>query len=93
MGKSIPGRQGCRSGKPTYRMTPKWRRTTVKLPASLLDADRRWTASEVAAEVGVCHNTVLDILQDILVLTTIKYLFNDLYIFVPILLTIKKIKN
>ena len=27
---------------------------TVQLLASLLDADRRWTARELAAEVGVC---------------------------------------
>ena len=39
---------------------------TVQLLASLLDADRRWTARELAAEVGVCHKTVLHILQDIL---------------------------
>ncbi|KAJ4443292.1 hypothetical protein ANN_04960 [Periplaneta americana] len=29
--------------------------STVQLLASLLDADRRWTARELAAEVGVCH--------------------------------------
>ena len=37
---------------------------TVQLLASLLDADRRWTALELAAEVGVCHKTVLHILHD-----------------------------
>ncbi|KAJ4438021.1 hypothetical protein ANN_13960 [Periplaneta americana] len=39
---------------------------TVQLLASLLGADRRWTARELAAEVRVCHKTVLHILQDIL---------------------------
>ena len=39
---------------------------TVQLLASLLDADRRWTARELPAEVGVCHKTVLHILHDIL---------------------------
>ena len=34
--------------------------------ASLLDTDRRWTARELAAEVGVCHKTELHILHDIL---------------------------
>ena len=29
----------------------------VQLLASLLDADRRWTARELTAEVGVCHKT------------------------------------
>ncbi|PSN55477.1 hypothetical protein C0J52_02590 [Blattella germanica] len=37
---------------------------TVQLLASLLDVDRRWTARELAAEVGVCHKTVLHILHD-----------------------------
>ena len=32
---------------------------TVQLLASLLNADRRWTAREVAAEDGVCHKTVV----------------------------------
>lgn len=45
-----------------YRTT--WR--TVQFLASLLDVDRRWTARELAAEVGVCHKTVLHILHDIL---------------------------
>ena len=35
---------------------------TVQLLASLMDAQRRWTAREVAVEVGVCHKTVLHIL-------------------------------
>ena len=39
---------------------------TVQLLASLLDADRRWTARELAAEVWVYHKTVLHILYDIL---------------------------
>ncbi|PSN56056.1 hypothetical protein C0J52_11816, partial [Blattella germanica] len=39
---------------------------TVQLLASLLDVDRRWTARGLAAEVGVCHKTVLHILHDIL---------------------------
>ena len=38
----------------------------VQLLASLLDADCRWTARELGAEVGVCHKTVLHILHDIL---------------------------
>ena len=28
---------------------------SVQLLASLLDADRRWTECELAAELGVCH--------------------------------------
>ena len=40
--------------------------STVELLTSLLDADRRWTALELAVEVGVCHKTVLHILHDIL---------------------------
>ena len=39
---------------------------TIQLLASLLDPDRLWTARELAAEVGVCHKTVLNILYDIL---------------------------
>jgi len=39
---------------------------TTELLASLLDAERRWTARELAAEVGVCHKTALHILHDIL---------------------------
>ena len=39
---------------------------TVQLHASLLDADRRWTARELVAEVWVFHKTVLHILHDIL---------------------------
>ena len=39
---------------------------TVQLLASLLDADRRCTARELAAEVGVCHKTVLQSLHCIL---------------------------
>ena len=39
---------------------------TVQLLDSLLDADRRWTACELAAEVRVCHKTVLHILHDFL---------------------------
>jgi len=39
---------------------------TIQLLASLLDVERRWTAQELAAEVGVCHKTVLHILHDIL---------------------------
>ena len=37
-----------------------------QLLTSLLDADRRWTACELAAEVGVNNRTVLLILHDIL---------------------------
>ena len=39
---------------------------TVQLLASLLDADHLWPARELAAEVWVCHKTVLHILHDIL---------------------------
>jgi len=39
---------------------------TIELLASLLDVERRGTARELAAEVGVCHKTVLHILHDIL---------------------------
>jgi len=39
---------------------------TIQLLASLLDVERRWTAPELAAEVGLCHKTVLHILHDIL---------------------------
>ena len=65
MGLSVPGRQGCRSGQPPYRMTHV-ENNTVQVLASLLDADRRWNERELAAEVGVCHKTVLHILHDIL---------------------------
>ena len=37
---------------------------TIQLLVSLLDADRRWTARELAAEVGVWHKIVLHILHD-----------------------------
>ena len=37
---------------------------TGQLLASLLDADRRWTTRELAAEVRVCHKTVLHILSN-----------------------------
>ena len=40
---------------------------TIQFLASLLDADPRWTARELGAEVDVCHGTVLHILHDILV--------------------------
>ena len=39
---------------------------TDQLLPSLMDADRRWTACELMAEVGVRHKTVLYILHDIL---------------------------
>ena len=39
---------------------------TAQLIASLLDADRRWTARELTAEVGVYKKTLLHILHDIL---------------------------
>ena len=35
---------------------------TIQFLASLLNADHRWTARELAAEVEVCHKTVLHIL-------------------------------
>ena len=38
----------------------------VQLLAFLLDAHRRWTARDLAAEVGVCQKTVFHILYDIL---------------------------
>ena len=37
---------------------------TVQFLTSLLEDGRRWTARELAAEVGVCHRTVLHILHD-----------------------------
>ena len=40
--------------------------TTVQLLASLLEADFRWTAREFAAEVRVCHKTMLHIFEDFL---------------------------
>ncbi|PNF20127.1 hypothetical protein B7P43_G04749, partial [Cryptotermes secundus] len=39
---------------------------TMQLLASLLDVNRRWATWELAAEVGICHKTVLHILHDIL---------------------------
>ena len=39
---------------------------TFQLLASLLDAHRRWTVRELAADVGVCYKTVLHIVHDIL---------------------------
>ena len=39
---------------------------TVQLLASLLDAYRRWTMHELAADVEVCHKSVFHILHDIL---------------------------
>jgi hypothetical protein len=39
---------------------------TIQLLASLLHVVHRWAAWELAAEVGVCHKTVLHILHDIL---------------------------
>ena len=45
---------------------PHMENNTVQFLASLLDADRRWTACELTAEVRVCHKTVLHFLQDIL---------------------------
>ena len=45
---------------------PQVENNTVQLPASLSDADRRWTVRELAAELGVCQKTVLHILHDIL---------------------------
>ena len=38
----------------------------VQVLAFLLDTDRQWTARELAAEVGVCHKTVLHTLHHIL---------------------------
>ena len=38
----------------------------VQLLPSLLDADRRCTTRELAAEIGICHKTELNILHDIL---------------------------
>ena len=35
---------------------------TIQFLVSLLDADRRWTARELPAEVGICHKTLLHIL-------------------------------
>ena len=38
---------------------PHVEKNRVQLLSSLLDADRRWTVRELAAEVDVCHKTVL----------------------------------
>ena len=38
----------------------------VQVLASLMHADRQWTARDLAAEIGVCHKTVLYVLHDIL---------------------------
>ena len=46
---------------------PTWRTTQSKLLVSLLDSHRRWTARELAAEVGVCQKILLHIRHDILV--------------------------
>ena len=45
---------------------PHMENNTVQLLVSLLDAGRRWTAYDLAAEVRVCHKTVFHILHDIL---------------------------
>jgi len=50
----------CRSGRPHVD------NHTIELLASLLDVECRSTARELAAEVGVCHKTVLHLLHDIL---------------------------
>ena len=47
----VPGRQGCRSGQLPYMTTP--RGVQPGSTPSLSDADSRWTARELAAEVGV----------------------------------------
>jgi len=65
MGEIVPLREGLHSGQPSFR-TPNVDNHTFELLASLLDVERRWTARELAAEVGVCHKTVLHILQNIL---------------------------
>ena len=36
---------------------------TVQILAFLLDAVCRWTVQELAAEVGICHKTVLQIMD------------------------------
>ena len=45
---------------------PHVEKNTVQLFASMLDADRRWTARQWAEEMGVCQKTMLHILHDIL---------------------------
>ena len=45
---------------------PRVEKNTVQILASIFDTERRWTARELAVEVGVCHKTVLHILHDIL---------------------------
>ena len=52
--------ENLRTGRPHVE------KNTLQLLASLLDADRRCTARELAAEMGVCHKTVLHILHYIL---------------------------
>ena len=58
------GREAVQDNLHTER--PHVENNTVPLLASLLDADRRWTARVLAAEVGVWHKTVVHILHDIL---------------------------
>ena len=45
---------------------------TVHILPFLLDADRRWIARELAAEVEVCHEIVLHILHDIWVTANLQ---------------------
>ena len=52
-----------------HREQPHVENNTVQLLASLLDADRQCTAYELAAEVWVCHKTVL---HDILVTVNLQ---------------------
>ena len=58
------GREAVRDNIHTGRRHEKT--NTVQLLVSLSDADRRWTERELAAEVGVCHKIVFQILHDIL---------------------------
>ena len=57
----MPFRTTAVQDDPTQR-----KKKTFQLLATLLDCDRRWTAREIAAEVGVCHKTLLHIVHDIL---------------------------
>ena len=59
-----------REGMDAVQDDPTWR-TISSTVASLLDADRRWNARELAAEDGICHKTVLHILHEILGYSTL----------------------
>ena len=67
MGEIVPWREGFHSGQPSFRTTPCWQPHNW---APCFFAGCRTSMDckgvTVAAEVGVCHKTVLHILHDIL---------------------------